>query len=610
MCGICGILNFSDNRVEEKNVRKMMAEIKHRGPDDEGIYLSENIGLGFVRLSIIDLSQSAHQPMFDESGRYVIIYNGEVYNYIEIREELKTKGYKFKSNGDTEVVLYSFLEWGNDCLNRFNGMFAFVIYDTINKILFAARDRFGVKPFYYYLNNEKFIFGSEICAILSVLGKPVQQNNDAIFDYIVFNRTDQTEETFFKDIKKLQHGCYFEIKYNKFKKDKWYNLKDNLGKSFNSSEEFKDLLSSSIGLRLRSDVPVGVCLSGGLDSSAIVSLLLKDFNRKDINTFSAVYDKVGHKYDESKFINEYRNQLDNMFFISPSADSLIKDINSFIRAHNEPVTSTSHYAQFKVMELAKSNVVVTLDGQGADELLAGYHYFFGIYFKELLRKFKLMKLSSEMFHYIFNHKDLYGLKTFSYFLAPSFLKKKARILEKGYLTKSFCEGHNTENIIVDNIYNSKSIYEALINHFEYKLEHLLKWEDRNSMWYSLEARVPFLDYRLVERTLSMNSSFKIKKGMTKFLLRDSMKNILPENIRIRKDKIGFNTPEDEWFRTSMFKKLVDDILSSKSFSERGYVDVKKAKKLYSKHLENKINISRDIWKWINIELWFREFIDR
>jgi asparagine synthase (glutamine-hydrolysing) len=610
MCGICGIFNLNDERVEENTVRKMMSKIKHRGPDDDGIYLNENIGLGFVRLSILDLSQTAHQPMFDESGRYVIIYNGEVYNYIEIREELKKNGYKFKSNGDTEVVLKSFIEWGKDCLNCFNGMFAFGIYDTVEKKVFVARDRFGIKPFYYYIDENKFVFGSEICAILSVMEKSAQQNDDVIFDYIIFNRTDQTKKTFFKDINKLQHGCYLEIKDNKFKQDKWYNLKDNLGKPFNSSEEFRELLSSSIGLRLRSDVSVGVCLSGGLDSSAIVSLLLKDFNKKDINTFSAVYNKEGHKYDESKFINEYREQLANMFFISPSSDSLMRDLNNFIKAHNEPVTSTSHYAQFKVMELAKSNVVVTLDGQGADELLAGYHYFFGIYFKELLRRIKLLKLSSEMFYYILNHKDLYGLKTFLYFLAPSFLKTKARVMEKGYLTKSFCESQKRENVIVDNIYNSKSIYDALINHFEFKLEHLLKWEDRNSMWYSLEARVPFLDYRLVERTLSMDSSSKINKGMTKYLLRDSMKNILPEKIRIRQDKIGFNTPEDEWFRTPLFNKLIEDILNSKSFYERGYVDVEKAKLLYSKHIGGKINISRDIWKWINIELWFQEFIDK
>lgn len=609
MCGICGILNFNGKPVGEQSVRKMMIEIKHRGPDDDGLYINDNIGLGFVRLSIIDLSKSGHQPMFDESGRYIIIYNGEVYNYIEIREELIAKGYKFRSSCDSEVVLYSYIEWGKECLNKFNGMFAFVIYDTEKKKLFAVRDRFGIKPFYYYCDENTFVFGSEICAVISSLKKKPVQNDNVIFDYLIYNRTDQTENTFFKDIKKLQHGCFIEIENKKILIGKWYNLPDNLDKPFNSSDEFAELLSSSIGLRLRSDVPVGVCLSGGLDSSAIVSLLLKDFNKKDINTFSAIYEKEGHKYDESKFIYEYRDNLINMSFTSPTSDSLMKDIIIFVKAHNEPVTSTSHYAQFKVMELAKSNVVVTLDGQGADEMLAGYHYFFGLFFKELLKKAKLFKLSSEMFHYVRNHGDLYGIKTFLYFLAPSFLQTKARVMEKGYLTKSFYESQSKDNVIVDNIYGANSIYEALINHFEYKLEHLLKWEDRNSMWYSLEARVPFLDYRLVEKTLSMDSSSKIKNGMTKYILRDSMKNILPEKIRTRKDKIGFNTPEDEWFRTPVFKKYIDDILNSDSIKSRGYFDIKKAKELYGKHLEKKINISRDIWKWINIELWFRMFID-
>lgn len=609
MCGICGIVNFNNKPVDESSIRKMMSEIKHRGPDDNGVYIKDNIGFGFNRLSILDLSVSGHQPMFDESGRYVIIFNGEIYNYLEIKEELLKKGYKFKSNGDSEVLLYSYIEWGKDCLNKFNGMFAFAIWDTVEKEMFIARDRFGVKPFYYYFDSDTFVFASEICAILSVLDKKIKQNDSAIFDYLVFNRTDQTENTFFEKILKLQHGCFIEIENNKLSKGKWYNLTDNLGKSFGSTEEFAELLSSSIGLRLRSDVPVGVCLSGGLDSSSIVSILLKDFDKKDINTFSAVYNKEGHRYDESKYIYEYKDLLENMFFTSPTSDSLLKDMNNFVKAHNEPVTSTSHYAQFKVMELAKSNVVVTLDGQGADELLAGYHYFFGIYFKELLRKVRLLKLSSEIFNYTSTHKDLYGIKTFLYFLTPSVLKTKMRVMEKGYIAKEFYAKNSGNNVVVENIYGANSIYEALINHFEYKLEHLLKWEDRNSMWHSLEARIPFLDYRLVEKTLSMDSDYKIRKGMTKYLLRDSMKNILPENIRLRKDKIGFNTPEDEWFRKDEFKKMVTEILNSNSFADRGYVDISRAKELYTKHLENNINISRDIWKWINLDLWFKEFID-
>ena len=201
MCGICGILNFNGKPAEESRVRKMMGEIKHRGPDDDGVFIKENLGLGFVRLSILDLSVSGHQPMIDSGGRFVLVYNGEIYNYIEIREELKSKGYKFLSNCDSEVLLYSYIEWGRGCLDKFNGMFAFLIYDLEKNKMFAARDRFGVKPFYYSLDSQSFIFGSEICAVTSALDSKPVQNDGAIFDYIIFNRTDQTEETFFKNIK-------------------------------------------------------------------------------------------------------------------------------------------------------------------------------------------------------------------------------------------------------------------------------------------------------------------------------------------------------------------------------------------------------------------------
>ena len=221
------------------------------------------------------------------------------------------------------------------------------------------------------------------------------------------------------------------------------------------------------------------------------------------------------------------------------------------------------------MELARGNVVVTLDGQGADEVLAGYHYFFGFYFKELLKKWRLGKLSSEMFHYLIKHQSTYGLKTFLYFLLSQKSKTDLRVKERKYLNPEFVKKYQYNNSIAGNLYSSKNLKDALINHFEFKLEHLLKWEDRNSMWFSLEARVPFLDYRLVEKTLATSSDLIIKNGMTKNLLRESMIGILPEKIRRRKDKIGFDTPQDEWFREPSWIKLVTDILNSTTFSGRG-----------------------------------------
>lgn len=631
MCGICGIIKFDNSTPEPKKIQKMMSVMKHRGPDDEGIFVEGNVGLGFVRLSILDLSALGHQPMHGKSkeqcvpmnrdfhyvttqgiaeDRYVIVYNGEVYNYVELREELRLKGYIFNSNTDTEVVLNSYIEWGEDCLNKFNGMWALAIYDRVTKEIFCARDRYGIKPFYYYYDEEQFIFASEIPPILSVLDKKPTANNQAIFDYLVFNRTDQTEQTFFNEIKKLQHGTQLKIINYKLKIAKWYDLRKRVKntESFKNAEEYRDLFSSALGLRLRSDVPVGVCLSGGLDSSSITSVLLKDYNKKDLNTFSAVYGK-GKFGDESEFIDEFKTFPLTMHYTTPTNNTLFGDLNTFVKAHAEPIPSTSPYAQFKVMQLAKENVVVTMDGQGADEELAGYHYFFGFYFKDLFKQFRLFKLTSEAFSYLKNHKSIYGLKTFIYFLLPKSYRTKLRIDEKGFLNPDFYNSCKNSSVIADELYGSDSLQEALLNHFEYKLEHLLKWEDRNSMWFSLEARVPFLDYRLVEKTLSTNSDIIIKDGVTKHILREAMKNTLPEKIRKRKDKVGFGTPQDEWFRQKEFIELVNNILDSDSFRNRNIIDVEKAKKLFSEHLSKTKNISKEIWKWINLELWFREFID-
>ncbi len=611
MCGICGVVKFDGSSPERSFIGRMMAAIKHRGPDDEGQFLDERVGLGFVRLSIIDLSPLGHQPMFSKDHRYTIIFNGEVYNFLELKSELIKKGYQFASKTDTEVVLNSFIEWGEDCLNRFNGMWALVIYDREKHELFCARDRFGVKPFYYYHNKEQFVFASEIPALLSTLRKKPTVNKEVMFDYMVYNRTDQSELTFFNEIKKLQHGHSIRINIceNNIKPVKWYDLRSRLENAtpFPDVASFRETFNSAISLRLRSDVPVGVCLSGGLDSSSIVSTLLKTFERSDINTYSAVYGN-GQTGDESEFINEFSPFIKNMNYIAPTADSFYRDLYKFVDTHAEPFPSTSIYAHYKVMERAKEHVTVTLDGQGADEEMGGYHYFFGFFYKELLTQFRFLKLIQELRCYWTNHHSLYGFKTFLYFLLPGWLKTNLRISEKGYLTKDF-SGQKFHSMISNELYGSGDMNMALFNHFEYKLEHLLKWQDLNSMRFSIEARVPFLDYRMVEGLLTINSDQLISKGMTKTILREAMKGILPENLRLRKDKVGFDTPQNEWFRTKQFNSLVTEILRSYSFRDRNIIDVDKATELYKKHLNGSIDISKEIWKWINLELWLRKNID-
>jgi len=374
---------------------------------------------------------------------------------------------------------------------------------------------------------------------------------------------------------------------------------------------YKSLLTDAVRIRLRSDVPVGVCLSGGLDSSAITSIIASELNNPAVNTFSAVY-TPDKQADESKFINLYKPLLTNMHAVVPDADKLLEQLDYFIRIHAEPIPSTSPFAQYCVMELAQKHVTVTLDGQGADEQLGGYHYFFGFYFKDLLTGFKWKTLFREIKGYLKIHKSLYGIKTMFYFLLPNALKTKAGVDNRGFLDRSFVKKvlETNRSVIVHDLYASENLKAALLNHFEFKLEHLLKWNDRNSMAFSVESRTPFLDYRLVEYTLSIEPEFIIKNGITKSILRESLKGVLPEEIRNRQDKVGFATPQDEWFREPAFRSFIGDIIKSESFRDRQIMDADKARLLYEKHLKGDINIAKDIWKWIHLELWFRTFIDK
>ncbi len=607
MCGIAGIIDFK-NSLNIENLNLMMMKIKHRGPDDEGVFIDNNVALGHVRLSIIDLSKAGKQPMYCEDGRFIIVFNGEIYNFIELKEELKEKGYRFNTLTDTEVILAAYKEWGKNCLHRFNGDWAFVIYDSQKKELFGARDRFGIKPFYYHKDENKMIFASEIKAIIPIIKDKIP-NDKLIYEYLLYNRTDQSHETFFKGIIKLKHGHYFTLKERELTVKKWYDLKKSIkNKEALSYKSYREKLKKAISIRLRSDVPLGVSLSGGIDSSSITSIVYHDLNVHDIHTFSAIYGK-DEWADESEFIDTYDNILKNMHFTNPSAETFYHDFEGFIIAQGEPISSIGPYAQYKVMELAKENVTVTLDGQGADEQLAGYHYFFGSYFKELFTKLKLFRLAKEVIFYLLKHKSLLAIKYMLFYLSPNTLKQKIGTKVYDYVDGSFASKWEKKSTLGKDLYNPKSLNDSLIDHFEYKLEHLLKWDDLNSMHFSIESRVPFLDHHIVESTLPLKSRFKINNAETKFILRESVKEILPSKVYKRKDKKGFSTPSDDWFRTPKFQNYICDLLASDKFKKRGYFNVQKCQENYDKHLRGKINISKDIWKWINLEVWFRNFID-
>jgi asparagine synthase (glutamine-hydrolysing) len=606
MCGICGHIGLLGQPSHEVVVRNMMNAIRHRGPDDEGIYVKDNVGLGHVRLSILDLSSAGHQPMYTSDNRYLIVFNGEIYNFVELKKEL-TDGYNFRTGTDTEVILAAYQKWGQDCLNRFNGDFAFVIYDTQTDEIFGARDRYGIKPFYYTLLDGNFYFASEIKSLIPLLPSRTV-NQAAVFEYVVYNRTDQNNDTFFNGVLRVPHGHFFTIKNKELSFHQWYNIRDKIKPAIMSPEEYREELKSAIALRLRSDVPVGVSLSGGIDSSSIAASLIHDFGLNKINSFSAVYGKH-EESDESSFIDEFKGLMPNMYYTYPNADTLFSDLGNFVKAHTEPVPSIGPYAQFKVMELAKGYVKVTIDGQGADEQLAGYHYFFGSYFKELLCHLKWLRLADETSKYYSNHQSLEAFKYLAYYSLPIALKKTVSKNVYGSMDSGFFQDNKDSSDIIEKLYSPTTLNESLIQHFEHKLEHLLKWEDHNGMWFSLEPRVPFLDHNLVEKTLSLAPESKIFKGETKHILRQAMSDVLPKKIAQRKDKKGFATPSDKWFRQPKFNEYISDLLHSESFQSRGYFDVKDCQRRYEQHLIGQTNIAKDIWKWVNMEVWHRTFID-
>ncbi len=606
MCGICGIVHTTGQPVEAIEVQGMMDRLRHRGPDGQGLFLDGNTGLGHVRLSILDLTPNGRQPMFSPDGRHCLIYNGEVYNAPELREELKHR-HDFRTRTDTEVVLQTFLAWGPDCLPKLDGMFAFALYDRQTRDLFVARDRFGIKPFFYFQDDRLFVFASEERALLPFL-RERKPNPQAVYEYLAFNRTGQGNDSFFQGVRRLPHGCCGMVRDGRLAQRKWYRLEDSRQAPFREPREFYEAFAGSVRRQLRSDVPVGVCLSGGLDSSSIVSVILKEENRRDLSTFSAVYEK-GDAADESGFIQEYGKDLENMFFTNPDADGLLADLDRFVACHAEPVATLGPYAQFKVMELAGRHVKVTLDGQGADEMLAGYHYFFGSYFKELFTNFRWVRLGREMAAYFRKHRSLYALRYFALYLAPRSTKDALSRFHHSHITRDFYQsGKNISRIGAD-LYAPRTLNESLRQHFEHKLEHLLKWEDHNSMAHSVESRVPFLDHSLVERTLALPAGWKIHQATTKYFLREAMKDILPERIRTRADKIGFATPWARWFRAPAFRDRILDVLHSRTFRERGYLEPERCLRDYRHHLEGKTDIAKEIWKWVNLELWFAAFID-
>jgi asparagine synthase (glutamine-hydrolysing) len=569
MCGIAGIIR-KDGTADRKGILAMTEVIQHRGPDGSGEYFEKGLAFGHRRLSIIDLSDKGRQPM-EYIGRYVINYNGEVYNYIELRTELVGRGYRFDTETDTEVIMAAFDHWGEKCLERFNGMFSFAIYDRTRKIIFCARDRFGVKPFYFVPGDSRFLFASEIKEFCVLDGWESKANLPRLRDFLLASGIhDHTKETLFQGVFQLMGGEYlvFDLKEFSFRTGRWYDPQQFYQEKRKDWEiarsEFKSLFFDSVKLRLRSDVKVGSCLSGGLDSSSIVCVmnaLLREARRADAQeTVSSCFEDAA--VDERPFIDDVITRTQVVSHrVFPGFEDMMASLDRIVWHQDEPFGSTAIYSQWKVYEEArKHGLIVMLDGQGADEYLAGYSSFHRVHFRELLANGRLIALASSLR----NYRKLYRKYRFDPFrdLLDWGLKKLlGRRLSQRIRTAM---GRGWEDrpswLKMDrwddgelgrvNAVGKDTIYsEAMKETFFSSLPKLLHHQDRDAMAHSVEPRAPYLDFRLVESVFSMPRQFKVNRAITKFILRESLRDVVPSKILDRYDKLGFATPEGRWFRT-------------------------------------------------------------
>jgi asparagine synthase (glutamine-hydrolysing) len=571
MCGIWFSLGYAPDRAH-------IDRVAHRGPDGAGWRVFDSsagpVALGHRRLSIIDLSEAAAQPMEYADERYWISYNGEIYNYLELREELAAAGHRFRTRSDTEVLLAAYAEWGEAALDRLVGMFAFVLWDAKAEVALAARDRFGVKPLYLFATARGIAFASEIKQLIGLPGFVARLNIARAYDFLSSGSIDHTGETMFEGIGQLEGGQCVRLDLDRWRPGealpvrRWYAILESgtldIGER-EAAEGFRELLAESVRLHLRSDVPVGTCLSGGLDSSSIVCLMARELaaagTAAPVHTVSACYDEK--TVDERPFMEAVVQHAGSVpHWCYPRVEDAFAQAERITWHQDEPYGGTSIFAQWCVFsEARRAGLKVMLDGQGADEQLAGYHALFPYYFASLIRRRRFAALLRAMAERHRWHGVPLLEQGRAYFV-PLLPTGLARWLRRG---RQVVGGHNWIDGEILRPHLGRSAFETAREHIgrppiegigdlcvvltqSSNLAMLLHWEDRNSMAHSIEARVPFLDHRLVEFSIALGERHKMVGGDTKRVLRRAMDGILPVQVRYRRDKLGFTTPEEDWFR--------------------------------------------------------------
>lgn len=574
MCGIFGIHFFDTKRAVNINLVQSSTDLMHhRGPDDSGYYTDGNIGLGHRRLSIIDLS-SGHQPMCNEDESLVVVYNGEIYNYKDIQKDLMSKGHKFRTNCDTEVILHGYKEWGKNCLEKFNGMFAFILFDKIKRILWIARDRLGIKPLYYYLGNDFFIAASEVKAIIGT-GLVRSALNERVVDAYFSVGYVPGPETMFKGIKKLLPGHYLTVSAHGVKETEYWDFSRVMQKSISESdalERMEELFSDCVQKRMISDVPVGAFLSGGLDSSIVVGLMEKLISPMPVNTFTVAYNQGYSEKEYAQVVAEHFRTNHQVFYLE--AENFFDSLKTLLRFSEEPIVEPAAIALYHISKLARENAIVLLSGEGSDELLGGYYLYQLMDKIENGRSYLPDNMKSKLSFIIpflpkkkyqkyldwFNAplSDRYqgtssyltpSLKKWLY--NPDFLKHKSSYLEDQF-DLHFKKVSNKDLL-------SQMLY---VDTKTWLVDDLLIKADKMTMAASIELRVPFLDYRLVEFLTSLPSDLKIRKKEGKYLLKKLAENVLPNQIIYRK-KMGFPVPTKKWFKGNLVPQIEDAIIELK-----------------------------------------------
>jgi asparagine synthase (glutamine-hydrolysing) len=615
MCGLVATVSFDGAPAEAARLLEMSGTLAHRGPDDSGVATYGPVGFGFRRLAILDLSAAGHQPMESADGRYSIVFNGEVYNYVELKRELVAFGRTFRTSTDTEVLLQAYDQWGDDCVARFNGMWAFVIYDRVRNRLFASRDRFGVKPLYRWSDGKRLVLASEQKAIVASGWYEPKVNWSSASRFLHRMFLDEGAQTFYQDIEQVAPGTTLEIDLSgAVRERRFWSLADvHETPCANPVGAFRELFEDSVRLRMRSDVPVGVCLSGGVDSNAIISMMAA-LRPADVGYPLQAFSYIPDEFSEAPYINESVRRTQAILNTLKTTPQELWDLLPTALWHYDgPVHSPTALIGFQLMRLAKARgVTVVLNGQGADEVNGGYHVYFREYWAELMLARRWRDVAAEIAAYTRAHPRVpwrLMRRTFGHWVRTE-LKRHGQIMrlrETGRRSEAPATDWYTPEFIAsfpsEPARGSSSLRETLSDAVErWPLPLFLRVEDRNSMAHSVEARLPFLDYRLVRLAFSLPSEWKLRGPWNKYLVREALKGVVAEPVRTRVDKMGFPTPAGKWLAGPWYE-AARDLLATKSLRESGICNVRAVERDLERHRAGATDISKRLFHLAQFGVW-------